>query len=595
MPRDLEVWRSKLQHAKRVWAEKGIIGTGQPSHMRTLIEFYRSNQWRNLDNWGGLTDDQLRMVNKIFPFANQQQAAIISRNPETSYTAKTEDWELSAPVIEELHNYDIREQNHKRQFAAAFRDKQFAPFGVIRHGYTPFDEFDVLTGTGENARRRRLDLFRPANPNRPWLKRVAPWNVLFDTRCERFDMDGGMRWCAFRDVVSIAAIRDNPHQVLSNDLKESAGNVSAEWLEMTDPDLLAEQDPDATKFVELWTVYEVEERTWFQLAMDVGGEFIRKPGDWPIPWEWLPVNVFSANEQIDTPFELSLLEDLIPLQEELNQVRTMIHQGVLRTRRINVASKQAFDETTRAALADGDMAEWVYADGADVRTAIHVVQSGGLPQEALQHRAVVEDDMRESMGLSRMGRGQRINVESASEAQFVQMGQETAEGRIEDAFTEFVRDTEKLYMQGRRYIMARLGAAAEESVRIVGTKGNEKVIRYATADAESLHGEYEFDVRAGSMRPKNRAQEAQQAAVDLNLGLTVNQGGNIANIPFLLRNYFLKRGIDPSQALSPEAQQASEIAAQGAGRQAAIGEGQPSVADANVISLLTQQSTGGGG
>jgi len=143
MPHDINVWRSRLGHSKRVWMEKGIIGAGGMSNMRVLIEFYRSNQWRALENWGEIPQDELRVVNKVFPFANQQQASMISRNPATSYIARTQEWETSAPIVEELHNYDIREQNHKRQFAAAFRDKQFAPFGVIRHGYTPGDELDV--------------------------------------------------------------------------------------------------------------------------------------------------------------------------------------------------------------------------------------------------------------------------------------------------------------------------------------------------------------------------------------------------------------------------------------------------------------------
>lgn len=572
-PAEFKRWVQRLQYGKRFASEHGIHGTGsKASTMRSLIGMYRGDQWDG--SWRGLDQDELLVVNKIFPFANQQQASIVSRNPRTLYTARKEEHELNAPAVQELHDYDIREQNHKRQFQAAFRVHQFAPFGCVRHGYTPSEEIF-------NEKRHRIAFYRNQHPNRPWLRNVKPWDVLFDPRVEDLSMDGGMQWVAFRDVISRHDIRENPKMVKRDQVDQVAGNLSPELKENLDDALLEANDPDAQDLVEVWSVYEIRERSWFQMTLEGVDDYLRKPADWPIPWEWLPVNFFAVNEQMDTPLSIALMEQMAPLQREYNQVRTMIHQGVLRSRRQNFYNKLKFGDdeaVTQAALAE--MSEWIGVDG-DPKDAVYPGQTGGLPAGVLEHLGIVEAEQREVLAQSKMSRGERINVESGSEAQFVQAGQEEAEARIEDSFTSFVRDSEALYMQGRRYIMAKVGTAADEVVRIVGIKDGARVAQYATVDAKVLHGEYDFEIETGSMRPRNRDVEAQQAAVDLDIALKTAEHGS--NVQFVLQQYWQKRGIDPAQAMKPEAMQAAkqqeQMAAMGAGTE-------PASLDPNMLSLI---------
>src|SRR3972149_6468490 len=97
--------------------------------------------------------------------------------------------------------------------------------GNVYTGHGPHEE--VLTEKG-----RRLSFYRNANANRPWIRSVLPWNLLFDSRVDDLSMDGGMRWVAFRDVMSKAQIRDNPNMVNRDAIAQLEGQVSAEWLEM---------------------------------------------------------------------------------------------------------------------------------------------------------------------------------------------------------------------------------------------------------------------------------------------------------------------------------------------------------------------------
>lgn len=549
---ELSLWRQRLQHQKRVWTDKGIIGATGISPMRALIERYRAAQGTPMA-FKGIAQDELRIVNKIFPYANQQQSAVAHQNPRVQYLARDEKSAANVPLIAALHNYDIVEQNHIRQFNAMFRDHQFAPFGCVRHGYTPEDEIDVAKG----QKMRRIEFYRPANKNRPWIRRVAPWNVLADSNCESFHMDGGMRWVAFRDVMSLDQIKRNPNMIARDELGNIAGHISADYMAMRDPALRSSDDPDANTWLEVWSVYEMFDRTWFQMTLDDGVEkHLRKPADWPIPWEWLPVTFFSVNQQIDTPFSLSLLEDLLPLQDEMDQVRTMIHQSVLRNPPVNIAAKQAFEDEDIEKLKDAYTAEWFISKGADVRVAANRLQGGTLDPGMLQHLAVVASDMRESLGISKMGLGERINVEAATEAAYVQAGQDSAASRIEDEFEHSVHDAETLYMQGRRAILKKVGAS--EAIRVVGPKWGD-LQGFATVDAESLAGLYEFDVVSRSMRRRDVEAEARQALADLQVAATMPQ---IYNVAYYARRYAQARGHSPDDAMMPEAVEASRLTAE---------------------------------
>ena len=585
-----DLWRARVEAAKKVWVGRGLIGSSEPSTMRMMMEFYRSNQWVGLEGWGSLDDEELLVVNKIFPAANSMQAKLAVRNPKVNYFARNEEWEEFESAVKALHDYDIKEQKHIRQFNAAFRDKQFSPLGLVRHGFTPAKEFD--TPETERKRKRRMQMYRPARPDRPWLRRIAPWNALMDPFCETFHPDGGMRWCAFRDVMRKDDIRDNPNMTIERDeLERHAGNIAPEWAEMQDPALKDSGSPDLDDFFEVWTVYEAAERTWFQLTLSGPEDFLRKPDEWPIPWETLPINVFTTNSQMDTPFDISLMEMQAPLQVELNQTRTMMHQGVLRGRKMTFIDTNKIDEDDVTRIKNGDMNEFFM--GTNIKDAINTVNTSDLPQGAFVLQQQIVEDMREAGGQSKMDRGQRVNVETAEEARGIREGSSEADSRVQGDFETFIEEAEALYMQGRRFIMDETDQT--EIVRIVGNDKSPRLFKWAEVDAEQLHGEYAFELVAGSTLKETPGRRAQQASVDLQLGLKV--GNEVANIPLLWRKYLEERGIDPTEGVVPEAQELADldrkigvaeraVGLAGQGGAGARPRPQPQPIDANAAELL---------
>ena len=75
-------------------------------------------------------------------------------------------------------------------------------------------------------------------------------------------------------------------------------------------------------------------------------------------------------------------------------------------------------------------------------------------------------------------------------------------------------------------------------------------------------------------RRKDKALEAQLATQDLTLAL---QSPEMVNMAVLWRNYFIARGLDPAEALQPNAQAAAQIRGAAATRDQILGNqtGQP--------------------
>ena len=577
--------RKRLLWAKKIWVGKGLIGRASGTNtMRQLVEFYRSNQWQDRGAFGmEFGPDVLRVVNKVFPIANRQQAGVAARNPRVQYFPRREDDRANAPFIEALHNYDIREDDHILELNSALRYAQFAPFpGVVRHGYTP--EREIYDEEG------KLISFQPrAHPTRPWIEAVAPWNVLVDPRAQSFAHHGGAMWCAFRSVMTVDQIRRNPNMVRRKSLDALKGNITGPWQEMLPAELLAKEDPDAGGYVEVWSYYDLEDKTWCQLTLDGVDDWLREPADWPIPWERLPIDTLIVHPQIDTPFPKSLLEGLLPYQRELNEIRTMLSWLARQTRRIGLYDQGKIDDAKATLLQDMGLFEWLGVNG-NPNDAIFHGQVGGLPQELLTYAAAVVDDMREEVGLSLFARARRENVESATEAQAIVQGQDVIESRTQDAFDRFVQDAEATYMQGRKAVLEVTGTT--EALRIVGPEGTAALEAFHTIDADQIAGEFEFEIVAGSTRPRDKDREAQKAALDTQFGAAFP----FVKADFLVRRYFELRGIDPARAMEQESAMASSVQRGQAMMQPPEG-GAPAqggtLLDPNTLALLAQ--AGGNG
>jgi len=366
-------WQDRLQHAHKVWIEKGLVGN-QMSTMRMLLEMYRGNQWGVVKGFLGLDEAELVTVNKIYSGANTLQAQIAARDPEV----------------------------------------QVFPI----------------------------------------------WDCLLDPLAPSWNNDGELKWVAFRSLMTEEQIRNTPGMVWKKGLSP---NVSQHYKDMRSSDLLDDQNEDWGDLYEIWSVYEIRERTWFQMTMDgaVKGP-LRDQDEWPLEWEHLPIDIFAVNEQMDSPFPIPMMEEAIPIQLELNRLRTIMSIVARNTRRLVGITKGGMDDDELDKLEDSAVVELLMLHG-PAKEVMAEIRAGGFPQELIPYNELLERDFRELTGQSQMDRAQRINVETAQEASQVQMGSDIHTIRNQQAFEKFITSSVRNYMHGRRQT-----TSEEELIPVVG-------------------------------------------------------------------------------------------------------------------------------
>jgi hypothetical protein len=590
--KEFKKWNERLRYAKDIWKRRGLIGTENVSNMRMLIEFNRGNQWQHINGgaFGSFHSEDLATVNKVFPIANTILGDIGSRNPQVQVTPRQEEYQLSARPVEHLINYDIEELNFKRQTNRALAHHLFAPFGLVRNGFTPSDEWQSESG-------RQMQLYRPAKPDRPWIQHIPCWNVLIDPKQVSFHAEDGCRWVAFREIMTLDNIRDNPNMIDRKGLGGFAGNVGTEWKQTETWDYIdVETDPDRENDVEVWTVYEAEERTWFQMTLDGLDKPLREREDWPIPWETLPYSVLAVNEQMDTPFNIAIMDEIRTIQEDLNKLRTLMHLLVHRLPRVIGVDKNKIEPDMLAILQDASVKEIIEFAGG-LENAMSAISTGAFPQELLQYNALLEEDLREVIGQSKMGRAQRINVDTATEAASVQQGQDVNTARIADGYEDFNKDVIRLHMQGRRATMALTG---DEIVRVVGQNDSIGVQEWASVTVEDMHKDYDFHVIHGSTRKRDHDADAVKAAQDFQLAASAPE---IFNTAFYARKFVEARGYPLQDAMVPDALSNSRIssaaatvqnAREGVGEQKGGGTGGTGGAGGGIPPEVAQLLGGGG-
>ena len=586
----IEMLEKEKDHADLVWEKKGLVkspasrSSDRHNDTERYALAYQGQQWG--ENWLGLDEDEFAVTPSFFSAANTFQAQLLARTPEAQVLPRRPDPETAeaARVVEALINYDIEELKLKRQWNACVRDAFFTPAGILRHGFTPYAEYET-----EGAKRtKRLDSYAGIRPDKPWMRRIQ----LRDFRCtptaETLHSDGDAWWCAFRSLLTLDQIKKNPSMVSRRDLQATVS------LEVRDHkgELLRRSPQD---FVEVWTYYENRERTWFQLA-EGAEQPIRERDDWPLPWEDLPYDACFFNPQVNDLFPEPYAHALWPSVVERNKIRTLMLELVKRMRKLVIVNESVLGEGQADALDISDLTEIIRVDG-DVEKAFAEVSLGGFDSSLLPLDSLIQQDIRETLGQSLMDRGQRINVESGTEAAGVLQGSNVAATRNQESVEEFLGSSIRHYAQARQATMQE-----DELVPIVGRKdaqilqqqapqgpqaGPSNYPGFFNVTPDQINAELDFTVRAGSSLPDTRERRTQEALAVLQVA---GQFPQIINMQEVVANFFRAQGLDVSRfMLSAEQLQATQGQPGQEGQEAAPGQDQ-----SQLIGALNDMGSAGG-
>jgi len=502
---ELRRWKGRLESAHALWKKNGMTGdsAGQPISPFKYINAYRGNQW-DLGGWAGIRTEDLITVNMVFANTNQLVARMSKRNPEPVVTARrmTIENQRKARIRQAILSYFIYELKIKRQVDRALYDALVGPWGMIRHGYTPPEE-KYKAGSG-----RMLDLYSFARPDAPWVKRIPFWDFRADPNADTFYPDGSARWCAFRDLIPIRNFRDTSSLIHRDDLRPT---ISGERMKIAEEDQPSgSRGEDFEGMVEVWWIWDKEERKRFALSPGSQRE-VSEVTDWPVQYEDLPYDILMFNEQMDSNIPIPYPAIYESQQMELNKTRTLMSQLVKHLRRLVVVNRNAFSDSDRDKVEQGDLGlfEILTCDG-DLNNAITQIQLGGSPEILLGYDATIKTDIREILGLSNMDRGQRINVETATEAGGVQAGSEIIAGRNEERFEEFWSSLLRHFNQALDFTLQPgmvIPIVGKDDAQALQQMQDPITGSIELRDPSEIYGEFDVKVRARSTLPEDKDRD----------------------------------------------------------------------------------------
>jgi hypothetical protein len=567
MPRmtdkETRLWQDRLLFAHRRWRDAGLTDDTNIVGALAWMNAYRAITWS--EDWGGMDLSELIEVPTAFWVINTQMAELYARHPVLDVTADNPESHQAARRMEIVLNHMIRARQlgMKRQLNRALLSALTLQAGVLRHGFTPSEAFHDADGN-------LLETFQPARPNVPWIRNVPLWDFRADPDVESFHHRTDVRWCAFRSLVTDEEFDATPGLIRRKDLQatRSRRRTNLRSFDHSHPEEFSGGQPpeEDAKLIEVWTIYDRIERKWFGLSPG-SQKTVREPEDWPIEWDGLPYNWLGFYEQLDSPFPIAPISQIRDLVLERNKVRTLMSQLVKRMRRILFVKENEVnpEDLDKLMAGDIDLTEIIRATGDD---PVKEIRTGTLDPSLLAYDTQIEQDIRQTFGQSRMDRGERINVESGTEAAAVARGSQIQGGLLKGPWEDFVGDT-----------LGTFGSALQTpglltgniTVPVLGTRdaqlliqqlGGGPVNQLGTVSGERLRGSFLYEVRPNSMAPRDPLEDQRRAVA--NLEVAAKFGGNAVKMPQLLMDYWLAVDEDPGRVtMSPQEMQGADAVAAG--------------------------------
>jgi hypothetical protein len=288
------------------------------------------------------------------------------------------------------------------------------------------------------------------------------------------------------------------------------------------------EDPSSRKvydknygYAEIWEYYNIVDRTLS--VFSIGGEsFLIKPTK--IPYAFGHPFVMVRNFDVpDCFYPIGDLEQIEPLQRELNETRSQMMNHRKRFSRKYLYKESAFDQFGRTALESDEDNVMVPVSSDEplggVVTAFPAVIS---PPEFYNQSQLISSDIDRITGLPEFMTGGLPEIRrTATEVSAIT---DAANARTADklAIIEMAisKVAKNMLMLAQQYM------TGEQVVRVTGKDGEPAWVQF---DRDYLEGDFDFDVVGGSTKPNNEAVR-RQGALQLVDAMTPFASAGIVNM-----------------------------------------------------------------
>lgn len=484
----LKDYNQRLQASKRWRKDEAYDAV-----WRRLVDLYRGKQFNSY------SDEDRILVNMVFATVNVIAPSIAVNHPKITVNARNSDNAAQAVIVEAVVNYWWKFRDIRSEFRRAVKDFIVVGHGWMKVGYrfveeevvgTDADPSDPTADGGESSTTTVI------LEDSPFAERVSPFDIFVDPDATSMR---DIRWIAQR-------IRRPLREVKSDKRYDKAARDQIGAMAVsryTDDPSRKKVNDKSVGYAEIWEFYDLANRTMCVFA-DGADKFLVKP--MAMPYAFGQPFVMIRNYDVpDQFYPIGDLEQIEPMQHELNETRTQMMNHRKRFARKYLYKESAFDSLGRSALqsSEDNVMVPVISDeplGAVIAPMPAVIN----PPEFYTQSDLITNDINQISGVSEFMRGGSPEIRrTATEASLIQdaMNARTADklATVELAIAEV----------GRRMVsLAQQFMTGEQVARVMGKDGEPLWVSYTR---EYLEGDFDFEVAAGSTQPTNESFRRQMA------------------------------------------------------------------------------------
>lgn len=538
----LKRYREHIEASRKWRKDESLDAT-----WRRLLDLYRGKHYESYS-----TEDRM-LINISFSTINVIAPAVAVNYPKITVNAINPDNAANAVVAEAVVNYWWKYRDIKDEFRRAVKDLLIVGHGWVKTAYR-FVEEEIIEEESDDS--SAVD-GNQATPNTivlqdsPFAERVSPFDVFVDPDATSMR---DIKWIAQRIRRPIKDVRTDKRYAKS---AREAVEVMAVSRYTDDPSRKKIYDKNYG-YAEIWEYYDIQNKLMCVFA-EAGEQFLVKPTKMPFAFGH-PFVMLRNYDVPDQFYPIGDLEQIEPLQKELNETRSQMMNHRKKFARKYLYKESAFDQNGRTSLQSDEDNVMVPVVGDEplggVVTPFPAVIS---PPEFYNQSQIITNDIERITGLPEFMTGGLPEIRrTATEVSAIQ---DAANARtadklaiVEKAISEVAR---------RMVLLAQQFMTGEQVARVLGKDGEPIWVQY---DRDYLEGDFDFEVVGGSTQPHNEAVR-RQTALQMVDAMAPFAGGGFVNMQELAA-YVLQNGFgvkNPEKFLSaPQPPMPEMGAAQGA-------------------------------
>lgn len=511
-------YRKHLQ-ASRKWRKD----EGYDADWRRYIDLYKGKHYEQY------SDEDRMLINISFSTINVIAPAVAVNYPKITVNAVRAENAPNAVVVEAVVNYWWRFREIRTEFRRAVKDLLIIGHAWVKTGYR-FVEEEVISEAddptdpvegGESASTSVIV------QDAPFAERVSPFDVFVDPDATSMH---DIKWIAQRIRRPISEVRADKRY---SKIAREAVEVMAVNRYSEDPSHRKVYDKDYG-YAEIWEFYDVRKKLMCVFT-EAGDNFLIKP----TKMQYAFGHPFTMMRNYDVPdqfYPIGDLEQIEPLQRELNETRSQMMNHRKRFARKYLYKEAAFDSMGRTALeSDEDNVMVPVVSDEPLGAVVAPFPAVINPPEFYDQSNLISSDIDRITGLPEFMTGGLPEIRrTATEVSAIQ---DAANARTADKLA--IVETSISEVARRLVILAQQFMTGEQVARLIGKDGEPVWVNF---DRDYLEGDFDFEVVGGSTQPHNEAVR-RQTALQIVDALAPFAGAGVVNMSELA-SYVMQYGFN---------------------------------------------------